>query len=210
MCKKLMFLMSLVLVIGLAVPASADQLLASYEEGEFDPYYGTGLTLDAHADGSDLGLMVTPVLASDVGLTATDGVNILQWAFGEADGKVEVKHMWSNFTFSLTGENYLVYDVYFATEVTPMTVIGMWDDVIGWSGEWAPPVALNTWHTVYLPVADPFGSPAMDHIHAYLFEGMSADFGIIYTDNLRTSAVPEPATIALLGLGGLALLRRKR
>jgi hypothetical protein len=32
----------------------------------------------------------------------------------------------------------------------------------------------------------------------------------MYFDNASLSGVPEPATIALLGLGGLALLRRKR
>ena len=209
MCKKVMFLVSLVLVIGLAAPASADALLASYEPGEFDPYYGTGLTLDPHADGSDPGLSLSPVLASDVGLTATEGDYILQWAFGEIDRKVEVKHMWSNFTFDLAGENYILVDVYFATEVTPMAVIGIWDDVFGWTGNFDPPVALNTWHTVALDVAH-CEQTGLDHIHAFLFEGMSADFGVIYTDNLRTSVIPEPATIALLGLGGLALLRRKR
>jgi hypothetical protein len=32
----------------------------------------------------------------------------------------------------------------------------------------------------------------------------------MYFDNAKLSGVPEPATVALLGLGGLALLRRKR
>jgi len=32
----------------------------------------------------------------------------------------------------------------------------------------------------------------------------------LYIDNIMFTGVPEPATIGLLGLGGLALLRRKR
>jgi len=156
-------------------------LLASYEDSEFP-----GLTLST----PDAGLTVTPVLASDVGLTATDDVNILQWAFGEPDGKVEVKHEWSSFTFDLAGYTDILCDVYFATDVTPMTVIGIWDDIFGWTANWAPPVELNVWHTVALDVSG-MNQTGLDHIVAYLFEGMPSADGVIYTDNLRLRG-PNP------------------
>jgi hypothetical protein len=45
----------------------------------------------------------------------------------------------------------------------------------------------------------------------FIFGLNSSDGGVsIFLDNIKFTGIPEPATIGLLGLGGLALLRRKR
>jgi len=156
-------------------------LLASYETDEFPE-----LTL---GNNCDAGLTLTPILASSVGLTATDGDYILKLNIvNESDGKVEFSHTWGTFTFDLAGQEELLVDCYFATQVTPMTVIGVWDSHFlpgHWSGNWSPPTELNVWHTVSIDMT--VFDPTMGHgeIWALVFEGMPSADGTIYVDNLR-------------------------
>ena len=55
------------------------------------------------------------------------------------------------------------------------------------------PLASDSWFQIFLGFNGPAGAPR--------------DF---YVDNFRTAPVPEPATIAVLAVGALALLRRRR
>lgn len=191
-----------VLVAVLAVAGSASaQILASYEPGE-DVVAGANNANDC---------VVTPVLASSVGLTATDGDYILQIDMNASDGKVEFDHTWATTTFSTVGQNEIVFDLYIPDGgVSSFSVIGYWDGTMGWAGNWAPAVSQGVWQTISYNVGDAlYQGAGLSQIWAAVFEGMSPapTPGTIYMDNLRM--VPEPATMALLGLGGL-LLRRKK
>jgi len=59
-----------------------------------------------------------------------------------------------------------------------------------------------------------FAIPTGFNTGALFFMGDITNFAIggddIYIDNIVASQVPEPATLALLSLGGLALIRKKR
>ena len=68
-------------------------------------------------------------------------------------------------------------------------------------------VLTGTWMWDYSGVLDQFTLPDTDPYIQIVIATNSDAPGAYYFDNARL--IPEPATIALLGLGGLALLRRK-
>ena len=45
---------------------------------------------------------------------------------------------------------------------------------------------------------------------SWIFIPVSSDASVMYYDDISLSLVPEPATMALLGIGGLAVIRRRR
>ena len=55
-----------------------------------------------------------------------------------------------------------------------------------------------------------YGSEAATYGNFIFAFNTGGDGVSIFLDNIKFTGVPEPATIGLLGLGGLALLRRKR
>lgn len=197
---KLKSLVVLVAVLAMVGSASA-QILASYEPGE---------TVVAGGNNAN-DCVVTPILASSVGLTATDGDYILEVAMNASDGKIEFDHTWTSGSFSTVGQNEIVFDLYIPTGgVSSFSVIGYWDQVLGWAGNWAPATVQGQWQTISCNVGDALVQASdLTGIWALVLEGMSPAPvpGTVYIDNLRM--IPEPATMVLLGLGGL-LLRRKK
>jgi PEP-CTERM motif-containing protein len=196
-------LVVLVVVLALAGSASA-AVLASYELSE------VGDLTVATNNNNDV-VAATPVLASSVGLTATDGDHILQVDMTAADGKIEFDHTWATSTFSTVGQSAILFDLYIPVGgVSTSSVMGYWDHVLGWAGNWAPTLVQGQWQTINCNIGDPLvQASGLTAIWALVLEGMSPapDPGTVYIDNLRT--IPEPATMVLLGLGGL-LLRRKK
>ena len=61
--------------------------------------------------------------------------------------------------------------------------------------------------------ASPVGSPAMPgtaNTTTFSIERLDEPSGSYFGPNMKVSAVPEPTSVALVGLGGMLLLRRRR
>jgi hypothetical protein len=163
-------------------------VLASYEPAE------TSLTLTS----PDVGMTLTwPVAGGVSGVpAATEGSNVLKmdWV-GEVDRKVEVKHTWTGSTFDLSRYSEIQVDVYVDTASALHDVVGIWDDVFGWTAGYPVAAPTGTWVTVSMCVNDVDYS-GLDHIFALLFEQLAGDDGRLYLDNLR---VVGPRQVAFAG-----------
>lgn len=95
-------------------------------------------------------------------------------------------------------------------------VVTLGSNPAGFQWSWSVPTSADgTWTTLdlstatftgtYDPTAELFLSFTSDNT-----EWGSDDDNILRIDNLIAEVVPEPASLALLGLGGLALVRRRR
>lgn len=80
------------------------------------------------------------------------------------------------------------------------SIANYYDDTIGGTSTYD-----YTWHTDKTVT---FDSTTGGHVGEYLQIEFSGNR--ICVDNVRLESIPEPATMALLGLGSLALVRRKR
>ncbi|MBP7747715.1 MAG: hypothetical protein KA383_16485 [Phycisphaerae bacterium] len=166
--------------------APADTLLASYEQADVGHLVVTS---------PDAGLTPTWPLCGTTDPAATAGTCLLKLQWANEDDKVEVRHDWSDgHTFDLpgivAGVAEIRADVYVASPGALPQVLGIWDDVFGWSEGWPAPTALNTWTTISMYVGDLRDSnndayTDLDHIYAVLFEDLPANHGTLYIDNLR-------------------------
>ena len=135
MSKKLCFLISVIIVLSLAAPAAADELLASYEDSEM-----ADLTIVMHP-AMDPTLTVTRVLGGVSGAPAApNGVYILKWVWNDEPldwmGKlaIEIEQNWATKAFDLAPYNLITADVWFDDANAQPATIGVYDtnDVTGW------------------------------------------------------------------------------
>ena len=142
MSKKFLFLISFVLLVGLAAPAAADELIASYEDSEYPD-----LSILTHPE-KDPTLTVTRVLGGTGGApSATNGDYILKWVWtdehqGNDPLKIEIEQKWAVRRFDLAPYNVITADVWFDGPSAQPLIIGIysWDLPLPWpAGQfWAP------------------------------------------------------------------------
>jgi hypothetical protein len=181
------FIILLTFIFSIASPLFASEtLLAGYETSE------TNLTLSS----PDIGMTLTKVLAG-VGSVpaATQGSYVLKatWT-GQPDGKVEIKHQWTGFTFNLSDKDQILVDVYMTSQLSP-SLVGVWDDIFGWHPGASVPPNAGEWYTLRFNVSG-CTQTALDHIYALIFEGMTVSSGTVYFDNLRLASFKPQSPIA--------------
>ncbi|UCF44248.1 MAG: LamG domain-containing protein [Planctomycetota bacterium] len=184
MSKKLIFLISIALVLAWGAHASGDELVASYEPNEM-----TDLTISTPGEAT---LTVTRVVGGTGGApAATNGSYILKWVWtAETDRKITMRHEWGTRRLDLAPYNLFTVDVWYDEPNAQPATIGIWDDVFGWAGALSVPTGLQQWHTVEMD-ANGLDANDVDHMAAFLFESLAGDAGVIYTDNMWLLEAPQ-------------------
>jgi hypothetical protein len=208
-------ILAICLVLVMASVSLADTVIGNWETGNDgwtvdggDVYSGqtVGVTLgtssagldmpqgaywDVHASGLDPALFVGATkVTMDLTLIATEWQVNWNWL---AVDKMAVQS-------DATASGWVEEAVTWTDRTTGLPIAANW-------GPWNPDVAATlTWNLTGLDLT---GATYVNLVFAFQNPNAPAT-GLFYVDNAKIVNVPEPATMALLGLGGLALIRRKK
>lgn len=175
-----------------AIDFTKNSLLASYEPNEVNnmivssnPSFSPNLTCTWPVRGG----------VNDVP-PATEGDYVLKLDWTD-DHKIEVKHIWQNTVYDLKDINYIIADVYFATESAlpaldnnNISIWSTWDSNDYWIKCESVPPRIDEWYTVAFYVGNRDESD-INNIDALTFENMPGPSGTIYVDNLRLQTEME-------------------
>jgi hypothetical protein len=209
MSKKLYFLISLVLVLALAVPTSAEEtLLASYEQSEAAAGNLTAKVDDASANPT--AVVTWPMLQGKDACSydlnfgprvtvpaATNGNSVLglSWT-NEDDGRVDIRHEWSATTFDSVKNDKILIDVYIVGPNGVPADIELWDNDLAWIRGYHDPIVTDHWFTVTFDLSNlqETGKRKTDHsqITTIYFKDVPTKDGKVFFDNLRLQRAPAP------------------
>jgi hypothetical protein len=208
MSKKLYFLISLVLVLALVVPASAEEtLLAGYEQSEAAAGLKVGIDDTAAnptakavwpmVQGKDA-CSYDPNFGRGVIIPkATNGNSVLgvYWK-NEEDGRVDIHNEWAA-PVNIGKDDKILIDVYIVGPNGVPSTIELWDNDLAWLLGHHDPIVTGKWFTVTFDLAElqqDVGRLVTDarQFTTIYFSGVTTKDGKVFFDNLRLQRAPAP------------------